>query len=211
MVTSPPSVLVHPSTTTATRPSSMSRQALFATVSALALLVHATAADALCLGRCSAGGAASATTAAATSAIMSAQQAALATQQSMNSLSAATRAVQAIQAVQSAARNLALGTPSSVPNGLAPGGLVPDSGLASTGVANPVTTWVGANTPTQTTSNGQTNVDIQQTAAQAILNWNTLQHRRPHHAELQPAGQCQLGGAQPRRPPAPRRARSSAT
>lgn len=76
--------------------------------------------------------------------------------------------------MQSAARNLALGTPSSVPNGLAPGGLVPDSGLASPGVANPVTTWVGANTPTQTTSNGQTNVDIQQTAAQAILNWNSF-------------------------------------
>jgi hypothetical protein len=59
---------------------------------------------------------------------MSAQQAALATQQSMNSLSAATRAVQAIQAVQSAARNLALGTPSSVPNGLPPVGWCPIAG-----------------------------------------------------------------------------------
>jgi hypothetical protein len=59
---------------------------LLAGVSALAMLVHAAPAAALCLGRCGAGGT-SATTAAANLAIMSAQQAAAATQQSMNALS----------------------------------------------------------------------------------------------------------------------------
>jgi len=51
---------------------------------------------------------------------------------------------------------------------------VPDSGLASTGVAKPVTTWVNANTPTQSTSNGQTTVTVVQTAQQALLNWQTF-------------------------------------
>ncbi len=60
---------------------------------------------------------------------------------------------------QSAARGIAANAPSSVPNGLNVGGLVPDSGLKASGVANPVTTWVGANTPTQTTSGGQTTVN----------------------------------------------------
>ncbi len=62
----------------------------------------------------------------------------------------------------------------NVPNGLNIGGLVPDSGLARAGAANPVSTWVNANTPTQTTGNGQTVVAIDQTAPQAMLNWSTF-------------------------------------
>ena len=84
-----------------------------------------------------------------------------------------------MQAVQNNARSLAIGAASSVSNGLTAGGLVPDSGLASPGVANSVLpkdggTWVGASTPTQTTSAGQTLVTINQTAPQALLNWQTF-------------------------------------
>ena len=83
-------------------------------------------------------------------------------------------ALQAQQAAQNAARATALTNPSAVPNGLVIGGLVPDSGLASAGVANPVTTWTHANTPTQSVSSGQTTVTVQQTAQQALLNWQTF-------------------------------------
>jgi len=62
-----------------------------------------------------------------------------------------------------------------VPNGLNTGGLVPDSGLLSGGVANPVTTWSGATTPTQTVgSGGKTVVNINQNAPDATLNWTTF-------------------------------------
>jgi filamentous hemagglutinin family protein len=164
------------------------RTTLLASVSALTLLVHATPAEAVCVGRCGGGGATSAATAAASAAISSTQQAAALTQQSMNSLTRATQAVQAMQAVQSAARAAAAAGPNNlgadpnhpglrlpdVPDGLNAGGLVPDSGLAAPGLANAVTSWVNAGTPTQTVSGGQTLVAIQQTAPQAVLNWTTF-------------------------------------
>jgi filamentous hemagglutinin len=96
---------------------------------------------------------------------------------------AAQRAAQAAarQAALSGANNLgqnpnnpALTLP-DVPDGLATGGLVPDSGLSSTGVANPVTTWTGANTPVQsTTTSGQIKVTVEQTQQQALLQWDTF-------------------------------------
>jgi filamentous hemagglutinin family protein len=105
-------------------------------------------------------------------------------------LSQATRSIQRLRDVQGAARDLARGgainlgpDPNhpgqqlpNVPNGLVDGGLVPDSGLSAPGAANPVTTWTGARTPTQTTSSdgAQTNVNIEQTAPRAILNWQTF-------------------------------------
>jgi filamentous hemagglutinin family protein len=135
-------------------------------------LAHVTPARARCL--CGQLPATNAAATAAASAISSAQQAARAAQQAGSSLTRATQAVQAMLAAQSAARNLALRAPSGVPDGLATGGLVPDAGLSANGVANPVTTWVGANTPTQTTNNGQTLVTIQQTQPQAILNWSSF-------------------------------------
>ncbi len=95
-------------------------------------------------------------------------------QRAQAALQKSTQALQAMQAAQNAAHAAALNLPSTVPNGLAIGGLVPDSGLASTGVANPVTTWVNAKTPIQTTSNGQTQVSITQTGQQALLNWNSF-------------------------------------
>jgi filamentous hemagglutinin family protein len=146
---------------------------LLASVSALALLIYAAPADARCIGAC-AGSATGAVGTAMSSAITSVQQAAVATQQSMQSLTRATLAVQAMQAAQSAAHNLALSASNSVPNGLVNGGLVPDSGLATRGVANSVTTWTGLNAPTQTTSGGETIVAIQQTAPKAIANWTTF-------------------------------------
>jgi filamentous hemagglutinin len=104
-------------------------------------------------------------------------------------LARTTQALHAVQAMQAAARataaantvsnlNVHLARPAqplpSVPNGLVTNGLVPDSGLASQGVANAVTTWQNAQTPTQTTSGGTTNVSIVQTAQQAVLNWQTF-------------------------------------
>jgi filamentous hemagglutinin family protein len=136
---------------------------LLGSVSALALLVHATPADAVCLGRCGGGGASSATAAAASSAIMSAQQAAAATQQSMYSLSRATQAVQAMQAAQ----NLALSAAPAVPNGLAPGGLVVDPRVT----AGDTSLWQNIILPSQTTSGGQTIVTLTQSSQRAIATW----------------------------------------
>jgi filamentous hemagglutinin family protein len=110
----------------------------------------------------------------ATTATSQTVQTATLAQHAQASLQQSLQALQAQQAAQSAARASALTMPSTVPNGLVTGGLVPDSGLASSGVANPVTTWVNANTPTQTTSNGQTTVTVTQTAQQALLNWQTF-------------------------------------
>lgn len=94
-------------------------------------------------------------------------------------LSNAVKAQQAVNLAlqaQSAARTAAAALTSSVPNGLAVGGLQP--------VANPVLaandptglkTWQGANLPTQAVaSNGAVTVNIQQTAAQAVLDWTTF-------------------------------------
>ncbi|MCC8960123.1 filamentous hemagglutinin N-terminal domain-containing protein [Bradyrhizobium sp. Pear77] len=121
------------------------------------------------------GGVSTAATQAAVSAAQTAaQQAQQAAQNSQASMTRAAQAIQALQAAQSAARGLAASAPSTVPNGLNAGGLVPNSGLVASGVANPVTNWVGANTPTQTSSGGQTTVNIDQTQAQAVLNWQSF-------------------------------------
>jgi len=118
--------------------------------------------------------ASSQTATAATTATSQALQTSALAQRAAASLQQSLAALQAQQAAQNAARAATLTAPSGVPNGLVVGGLVPDSGLASTGVANPVTTWVNANTPTQTTSNGQTTVTVIQTQPQALLNWQTF-------------------------------------
>ncbi len=112
----------------------------------------------------------SATVNASASAIANAQQAAQVAQRAQQSLARATQALQAMQAAQNAARAAAQGVPHSntlnlnVPNGLTAGGLVPNIAAG----------WSGANAPTQNTSGGQVVVGIQQTAPQAILNWQTF-------------------------------------
>jgi filamentous hemagglutinin family protein len=162
------------------RPRVVSRRLLLAGTSVLALVMAApNGAMARPFG--SSGPVMAAPTIASDAAAAAAQQAAAVARQSQNSLARATQAIQALQAAQAAARNAAQVAQRSaalpqvvVPNGLTLGGLVPDSGLAGHGVANPVVTWTGANTPTQTQSGGQTNVTVNQTAAKAILNWNSF-------------------------------------
>jgi filamentous hemagglutinin family protein len=147
-----------------------SRRALFASVSALALVFGASQpASARPLG---AGASYSAPTIASDAAGASAQQGALIAQQSIKSMMRANQALQAMLAAQAAAR--AAASQGNVPNGLAAGGLVPDSGLAGNGVANPVTSWIGATTPTQASAGGQTLVTVQQTQQKAILNWSSF-------------------------------------
>jgi aryl-alcohol dehydrogenase-like predicted oxidoreductase len=107
--------------------------AVLASVSTLTLLAAGTPTRA---GNILGGGGTAAVSNATAAALAKAQQAAQVAQQAQNAL---TRATQAIQATQSAARNLVLSARSAMASGLAAGGLVPDSGLASTGVANPVT------------------------------------------------------------------------
>jgi filamentous hemagglutinin len=103
-----------------------------------------------------------------------AAQAAIISPRAKDILSRTTQALQSVETMQSAARSAALAAASSVPNGLNTGGLVPDSGIASSGIANAVTTWQNANTPTQSTAGANTTVNIQQTAQQALLNWKTF-------------------------------------
>lgn len=103
---------------------------------------------------------------------------------SKDSLSRTTQALQSVKAMQAAAKALAnsgannLGqNPNNpgqqlpnVPDGLGQGGLQVDSRVATDG-----NLWKGANLPVQsTTSNGKTQVTVQQTAQQALLNWETL-------------------------------------
>ncbi len=153
----------------------MSRATLLAGVSAMALFVHASPTYARPLF----GGAnaSAAVNAAVNAAMASVQQAQQATVQSRNSLSAAVRAIQAMQGVQSAAHSAAAASGSSVPNGLAPGGLTPNFGLAANGngpKSPDPAVWQGASPPTQSTSGGQTTVTVVQNTQKAILTWSSF-------------------------------------
>src|SRR5579864_3950570 len=154
------------------------RNALLGGASVLAILVAGPAVLARPLGGAST---IAPTTAAANAALTGAQDAAAVARQSQSALTRATQAIQAMQAVQARARGAAASGPNNlgsdpnhpgtllqnVPDGMSTigaGGLVPKDGG----------TWVGANTPTQSTSSGLTTVTIQQTAPQALLNWTTF-------------------------------------
>src|SRR6202011_4972057 len=145
---------------------------LLTTVSLVALVAASHGAAARSPGS---GGAISATTFASDAATLAAQQAAAVGKQSQNALARATHAIQAMQAMQAAAqaaaqaRQTSTTAPVGVPNGLAPGGLQVAPGATP---GSPL--WQGANLPTQTSASGQTNVNVQQTAPQAILNWTTF-------------------------------------
>ncbi|RUL63080.1 filamentous hemagglutinin N-terminal domain-containing protein [Dyella dinghuensis] len=90
-------------------------------------------------------------------------------QQSIANLNRAAQAVAAQMASQQAAQQAAQQQPSPVPNGLTPGGLV-----VAPGVGSDPSLWQNANLPTQTTSNGQTTVQVKQTAQKAILTWSSF-------------------------------------
>jgi len=93
------------------------------------------------------------------------QQANVQLQRSLANLSAAARSIALQQAQQGADRLAASAAASNIPNGLGVGGL---------NAGSLVNSWINANGPTQSTANGQTIVDIKQTADKAILNWETF-------------------------------------
>lgn len=109
-----------------------------------------------------------------------AQQAASAAAQAQASLARAAAALAAARAAQSQAA--ALGAPTSVPNGLTVGGLMPVGGTASNPLAGieadlataTPTLWRNAGLPTQTTNGSGVTVNITQNQTNAILNWNTF-------------------------------------
>jgi filamentous hemagglutinin family protein len=90
-------------------------------------------------------------------------------QQSLANLSNTAAAVAAEMAAQQAAQQAAQKQTSPVPNGLTPGGLVVAPGIST----NP-SLWQNASLPTQTVSNGQTTVQVKQTAQKAILTWSSF-------------------------------------
>ncbi|SHI25242.1 filamentous hemagglutinin family N-terminal domain-containing protein [Pollutimonas bauzanensis] len=86
---------------------------------------------------------------------------------SVANLGSAAAAIAAQQAVQAAARAGAQND-SSVPDGLAEGGLKIDTSRPFNEA------WLNAKAPVQTQADGRCNVAIQQTADKAILNWETF-------------------------------------
>lgn len=148
----------------------LSRRLLLTSVSVLTVMLAAPQASARSLGVAAP---VSAPAIAADAAAQAAAQAAAAAAQGSASLNRATAAIQAMQAAQSAARAAAAGA-GGVANGLTSGGLVPDSGLAAQGVAKPVLSWTNARTPVQSGPSDAPTVTVQQTGAQAILNWSSF-------------------------------------
>ncbi|MGQ3179060.1 MAG: two-partner secretion domain-containing protein, partial [Blastomonas fulva] len=96
------------------------------------------------------------------------QQAREQLQRSLGNLNLAAQSIAAQQAAQAAARQAALDDPSSVPDGLANGGLRVDTNSLTAG-------WLNAQAPVQSQgTDGRTTVTIQQTGDRAILNWETF-------------------------------------
>ncbi|MEK7889081.1 filamentous hemagglutinin family protein [Burkholderia contaminans] len=124
---------------------------------------------------------------------VSPQQALQASQPSIRNLGNAAHAIAAqIAAQQNAAAAAKL--PSTVPNGLAPGGLQVAAG-ASGDTNNPVL-WVNANAPTQNVdASGHVNVDVKQTGQNAVLTWETMNVGRQTTLNFDQSGGTQTNGA----------------
>lgn len=117
------------------------------------------------------------TAAAQQAAIAAAQQAAGATAQAQISLARAAAALAAARQLQLDAATAARGRSSSVPDGLATGGLMPADGTVNdplAGIAADRSKWTGAELPRQTTNGTGVRVDIDQTQQKSILNWRTF-------------------------------------
>ena len=147
------------------------RNALFASVSAGALLATLVQVEARSLnggssGGVGAGGEVSAAAAAASAAQTNAQTAIAAAARAMVR---ANQSLEAMRAVQAAARAAAQTEASQVPNGLVGGGLVVAPGAGTTAGV-----WSGAGLPEQKTAGGRTEVKITQTEQKAILNWSSF-------------------------------------
>ncbi len=144
----------------------LTRQMLLAGTSALALVLGTPSAHAVTVGSSGGGAGTSATSAAAYASQLAAQQAAQAAKNAQQAMSRATTALQSLQAVQAAARAAAAAASTTVTNGLSAGGLIVDPRIG-----NDPNLWVNAKAPTQSTSNGQTTVTVEQTAQRAIMTW----------------------------------------
>ncbi len=124
---------------------------------------------------------------------VSAQQALQASQPSIRNLGYAAHAIAAQIAAQQNAAAAAAKLPSSVPNGLAPGGLQVAAG-ASNDPNNPVL-WFNANAPTQNVdSSGHVNVDVKQTGQNAVLTWETMNVGRQTTLNFDQSGGTQTNG-----------------
>lgn len=138
---------------------------------------------------------------------VSPQQAAQASQPSIRNLGYAAHAIAAQIAAQQNAAAAAAKLPSTVPNGLAPGGLEVAPGIAfakdgngnlvsqNTDTGNPLL-WVNANAPQQTVDNsGRVNVDVKQTGQNAVLTWQTMNVGRQTTLNFDQSAGTQTNGA----------------
>ncbi|MGZ2747138.1 filamentous haemagglutinin family protein [Burkholderia stagnalis] len=125
---------------------------------------------------------------------VSPQQALQASQPSIRNLGYAAHAIAAQIAAQQNAAAAAAKLPSTVPNGLAPGGLQVAAG-ASSDANNPVL-WFNANAPQQSVdANGHVNVDVRQTGQNAVLTWETMNVGRQTTLNFDQSAGTQTNGA----------------
>ncbi|SFS13496.1 filamentous hemagglutinin family N-terminal domain-containing protein [Dyella sp. OK004] len=111
-------------------------------------------------------------------------------QQSIANLNNAAQAVAAQLSAQQAAQQAAQQLSSPVPDGLAAGGLQVAASLAS----NPLL-WQNANAPVQTAAAGKTTVEVKQTAAKAIMTWDSFNVGRNTTLYFNQSGGNQSSGA----------------
>ncbi|WP_246792191.1 filamentous haemagglutinin family protein [Burkholderia perseverans] len=117
-----------------------------------------------------------------------------ASQPSIRNLGNTAQAIAAQIAAQNAAAAAAANSLSNVPNGLAVGGLQVAPG-ASSSTSNPLL-WVNANAPTQSVDgSGHVTVDVQQTAQNAVLTWQTMNVGRQTTLNFDQSGGTQSNGA----------------
>lgn len=125
---------------------------------------------------------------------VSPQQALQASQPSIRNLGYAAHAIAAQIAAQQNAAAAAAKLPSTVPNGLAPGGLQVAAG--ATGDTNNPVLWFNANAPTQNTdATGHVNVDVKQTGQNAVLTWETMNVGRQTTLNFDQSRGTQTNGA----------------
>ena len=125
---------------------------------------------------------------------VSPQQALQASQPSIRNLGYAAHAIAAQIAAQQNAAAAAAKLPSTVPNGLAPGGLQVAAG--ATGNSDNAVLWFNANAPRQSVdANGHVNVDVKQTGQNAVLTWETMNVGRQTTLNFDQSAGTQTNGA----------------
>ncbi|MEW6342584.1 MAG: filamentous hemagglutinin family protein [Pseudomonadota bacterium] len=125
---------------------------------------------------------------------VSPQQALQSSQPSIQNLAHVAQGIAAQLAAQQTAAAAAAAAPSNVPNGLAPGGLQVAPGVSSN--VSSANLWINAGLPTQSVAaNGQVTVDIQQTAQNAVVTWQTMNVGKQTTLNFDQAGGTQTNGA----------------